>query len=99
MRRRWFSGEYRGGASGMPALLGNSVIVPCASGVDSALKWDAGKISLPHRDATLLSEYVQFALLGRVDVPENCSRDELREIIRCELRKHSLSRARRRDIA
>ena len=95
VRRHWYCGEAHGS---MAALLGNSIIVPCASAVDNALRWDAGKVSLPHRDASLLSEYVQFALVGNVQVAEDCSPDRLREIIRGELRKHTLSRARRKEV-
>ena len=102
LRRRFFcAAPRRGGGAGtrgapaMAAILGTSVIAPCASGLEHAMRWEPGKSSLPHRDHTRLRDYVSFVLPGKVRLPKGYTQEQLRAAILAELQKHTWSRERR----
>ena len=71
IRRRFFMNNSRGGLQ-MPATLGSSVIAPCASGIEQALRWSPGKISLPVRPEEL-SDTIDFILPGILHLPKEYS--------------------------
>ena len=83
--RRFFCADPKTGAGrGVPdmaAMLGTSVIVPCASGIDHAMHWEPGKVTLPHRDASRLKDYVSFVLPGKVRLPKNYTPEQLRAAV------------------
>ena len=96
LRRRFFMNNHSGGI-GMPATFGSSVVAPCATGIEQALRWTPNKIRLPVRPEEL-SEFVDFILPGNLHLPEGYTAEDLRTAILTTLTKHTWARARRKQL-